>query len=760
MSVTFESPTHHINDNISLYSASDNESTNNNTTPFHMATNTSIHQDFLNVIQARQQTFQLQSPSSTGWSNKTLPAMYRQPIEDLAPIDSKLLNQLMTNQTESLLIIDLRSFNYFALGRIKSAINVSIPSILLKRASYSIEKVCELINYDDKAADHLKHWSSATHIIFYDHSSFSPTDSGNSATAILLGSKLRAAGYKHQLSYLQGGIKRFSELHPEQCAGPLEEPKDKTKARIKRPNSIQLPLPTSTNLNRSSASVNPFFSNIRQNLELSHGPLKERFSVRLPWGLQNEQGTISSSLSPALSSSVSNNAHHPRFGLAGSSVDKHGNFVLPAWVRDIMDTENGPKKLAEMYEQLERVEQERLYTVMKYHSQQDQPTDKFPFSITASMEKGVLNRYDNIWPFAYSRVKLTDKSDDYINANYIQYANIKKDITLSPIHQSEQELKLQKQGLLSQESLRTMNKCNVELDCNRQYISTQGPLPTTFDDFWNLIWYENSFVIVMLTQEMEMNKIKCHRYWPSTVQVPQTYGKMTVTLLSETKHSVLNMNDKRERDDPGDEHIIIRKFKLQQSQTKEERTITHLQYTGWTDFGVPDQPIGILQLIHHADEADRYHQLRNEHVGPMTVHCSAGCGRSGTFCVIDTIIQRLWHEKDVYTSTTTDKIQQTVSRFREQRMSLVQTHRQFVFCYEAVLWWLLGYGYLPAAISSTSSMATLVNSNFYATSSNSSNTTVQSLDFESKKPVEDDGQSCSIGSMGSIGSIVDHFKDL
>lgn len=205
------------------------------------------------------------------------------------------------------------------------------------------------------------------------------------------------------------------------------------------------------------------------------------------------------------------------------------------------------------------------------------------------------------------------------------------------------------------------------------------------------------------------------------------------------------MNDKRERDDPGDEHIIIRKFKLQRQN--EERTITHLQYTGWTDFGVPDQPTGILQLIHHADEASRYHQLRNQHVGPMTVHCSAGCGRSGTFCVIDTIIQRLWHEQDVYTSTTIDKIQQTVSRFREQRMSMVQTHRQFVFCYEAVLWWLLGYGYLPAT--------TLVNNNFYA-SSNASNS-VQPLDFVSKKPVDDDGQSSSIS---SIGSIVDHFKDL
>lgn len=109
---------------------------------------------------------------------------------------------------------------------------------------------------------------------------------------------------------------------------------------------------------------------------------------------------------------------------------------------------------------------------------------------------------------AYSRVKLNNKNDDYINANYIQYASIKKDITLSPISQSEEEIKLQEEGLLSQASLRTMNRVNVDLDCNRQYISTQGPLPTTFNDFWKLIWDERSFVIVMLTQEVEMNKVK------------------------------------------------------------------------------------------------------------------------------------------------------------------------------------------------------------------------------------------------------------
>jgi protein tyrosine phosphatase len=173
---------------------------------------------------------------------------------------------------------------------------------------------------------------------------------------------------------------------------------------------------------------------------------------------------------------------------------------------------------------------------MKYHSQwlasgtKTQLNQDFPFSITSSMEKGTLNRYDNIWPYGknknqsiydyafqwtyscfvidYSRVRLNENDDDYINANYVQFANIKKNITASkPITPSEQEKKLEKKGLLSEASLRTMNQSNVDLISNRRYISTQGPLPTTTNDFWQMIWAENTHVIVMLTKEMEMNKV-------------------------------------------------------------------------------------------------------------------------------------------------------------------------------------------------------------------------------------------------------------
>lgn len=243
MSVRFESPTRYMSDSNSLYSGSDNESraSSTNTTPLKTATtpsslttaatniqgsfNHSNHQEFLNVIQARQL-----ANSSTGWIIAPPPSLstqqqqqhefshhhhprhhhHNQHIEDLTPIKGEILSELMiksnSNQSTHLIIIDVRSFNYFLKNRIKSAISVSIPSILLKRPTYTMEKVYESITYDDGAAvDRFKKWSSATNIVFYDHSSYKPSDSGNSATAVLLGSKLRNLGYKGQLNYLQGG---------------------------------------------------------------------------------------------------------------------------------------------------------------------------------------------------------------------------------------------------------------------------------------------------------------------------------------------------------------------------------------------------------------------------------------------------------------------------------------------------------------------------------------------------------------------------
>ena len=52
------------------------------------------------------------------------------------------------------------------------------------------------------------------------------------------------------------------------------------------------------------------------------------------------------------------------------------------------------------------------------------------------------------------------------------------------------------------------------------YIATQGPLPTTTNDFWQMVWENNSNVIAMITKEKEGGVTKCHHYWPISMKKP------------------------------------------------------------------------------------------------------------------------------------------------------------------------------------------------------------------------------------------------
>ena len=124
---------------------------------------------------------------------------------------------------------------------------------------------------------------------------------------------------------------------------------------------------------------NPFFSNIRQNMELSHGSIKERFPIRLP---------SSSSCQVDMAT-----------GRVTKRQLRQGLSVVPAWLRGMFNSNEGPRKLAELYEVIERTEQRRLQSVMAHHSKVTTNLEEHPFSIVAGIEMGALNRYTNIWPF-------------------------------------------------------------------------------------------------------------------------------------------------------------------------------------------------------------------------------------------------------------------------------------------------------------------------------------------------------------------------
>jgi protein tyrosine phosphatase len=138
----------------------------------------------------------------------------------------------------------------------------------------------------------------------------------------------------------------------------------------------------------------------------------------------------------------------------------------------------------------------------------------------------------------------------------------------------------------------------------------------------------------------------------------------------------------------GNQTVVMRTFMLRNRAEPftSMREIVMIHYEGWPDFGTPAQPATILDLVRLLDEVVA--QPGRKTTAPVLMHCSAGCGRTGAFCTIDSVVNQFETAHDGI-SDDDDIIYQRVLRFREQRMSMVQTLRQYVLCYECVLHYLL-----------------------------------------------------------------------
>ncbi|XP_036605670.1 receptor-type tyrosine-protein phosphatase T [Trichosurus vulpecula] len=226
------------------------------------------------------------------------------------------------------------------------------------------------------------------------------------------------------------------------------------------------------------------------------------------------------------------------------------------------------------------------------------------------------NRYGNIISYDHSRVRLLmldgDPHSDYINANYID-----------GYHRP------------------------------RHYIATQGPMQETVKDFWRMIWQENSASVVMVTNLVEVGRVKCVRYWPDDTEV---YGDIKVTLI-ETEPLA---------------EYVIRTFTVQKKGYHEIREIRLFHFTSWPDHGVPCYATGLLGFVRQVKF------LNPPEAGPIVVHCSAGAGRTGCFIAIDIMLDMAENEGVV-------DIFNCVRELRSQRVNLVQTEEQYVFVHDAIL---------------------------------------------------------------------------
>ncbi|XP_044163802.1 receptor-type tyrosine-protein phosphatase delta-like isoform X2 [Acropora millepora] len=245
------------------------------------------------------------------------------------------------------------------------------------------------------------------------------------------------------------------------------------------------------------------------------------------------------------------------------------------------------------------------------------PTSNYTWNATLAQENRFKNRYNNIVAYDHSRVKLNPINNapgsDYINANYLDgYAR------------------------------------------KRAYIATQGPLPETTDDFWRMVWEQNTKTIVMVTNLEEKGRVKCFQYWPS--EGGETHGDIQVQ-LTET----VELSD-----------FTIRKFCLKKSNSRAERMVSQYHYTIWPDHGVPSCATSVLTFVRKASGSNP------PDAGPMVVHCSAGVGRTGTFIVVDAMLQRIAAEKTV-------DVFGYVMSLRCDRNIMVQVEEQYVFIHEVLL---------------------------------------------------------------------------
>jgi len=190
---------------------------------------------------------------------------------------------------------------------------------------------------------------------------------------------------------------------------------------------------------------------------------------------------------------------------------------------------------------------------------------------------------------------------------------------------------------------------------NPSFIVTQGPLGQNVADFWQMVWEQGCVVIVMLTRLQDNGYQLCTRYWPE--EGSEQYHIFEVHLVSEHVWC---------------EDYLVRSVYLKNTRTGETRTVTQFHFRSWPAHGVPSSTKALLEFRRKVNKSYRGRSC------PIVVHCSDGVGRSGTYVLIDMVLNRLSKGcKEI-------DIAATLEHIRDQRGGMVQNRQQFEFCLMAV----------------------------------------------------------------------------
>uniref|UniRef100_A0A1I8NLY3 protein-tyrosine-phosphatase n=1 Tax=Stomoxys calcitrans TaxID=35570 RepID=A0A1I8NLY3_STOCA len=266
---------------------------------------------------------------------------------------------------------------------------------------------------------------------------------------------------------------------------------------------------------------------------------------------------------------------------------------------------------------------QHVYQEIREKCEREANEKHFCTSESEKAQNRCLNRYRDVNPYDHSRIVLHRGSVDYINANLVKMGR-----------------------------------------AERKYILTQGPLVDTIGHFWLMVWEQKTRAILMLNKLMEKKQPKCHLYWP------ERKGPENALKLNEVKLTVEFLHWTEYK------NFCVRWFKLTDLQSNQNRNIIQFHYTTWPDFGVPSSPVAFLYFLKEV----RSSGALDPNEGPAVVHCSAGIGRSGTFCLVDCCLVLVDKE-----GVNNVSVQEVLYELRRYRMGLIQTADQLYFSYQAII---------------------------------------------------------------------------
>lgn len=621
---------------------------------------------FVETIKAEQSKRTLYQPIQQNMSESIValsPKMTYQPMADIARRITRP-PPLAHTTLPGVLVVDIRPFTDYARGHVTGSLNVCLPLTLLKRTNFSLQKCVNslpsyeklvflnYLNYNDlnlsqnitfEGGDLGRH--GLPPIIVYDNSN-------SSSNIYHMCKKLNDFSCWEKSSappvyLMDSSFESFAKQYPHLISVGKEEPVDLSV------------LPVSTLPDISALSLP---GKLDSSQPTSISILTQERSKSIPQPTSLVTPNVSNFMLPTDLPDRKFNIRHneevfdcipEQRTLSVSSVPGNKRSLLPLWLMDVIS--NGDRIRSD-FNRLEKSERVRLNNVLTLQKTDTLRTPggtlEVSPEISCGLDYGHKNRYKDIFLYNHSRVYLRPADGsfpsqldcDYINASYLE--------PLSSISSYVAEGK---------------GFSELDLDSMR-FIATQGPLQDTIGDFWKCIVNQKCLLVVSLTSEIENGVHKCSSYW-----IPGVYfsgnDKMDVQILLQEISG----------------NIYIRTFEiLVNDRIKHKVMQVHLDK--WEDMSANVDVSDLLSIVFlkrfilsHSNVKAKYSTI---------AHCSAGCGRTGVYCAVDSLVSLL-EFNDNGCALPRDPVYDVVNNLRQQRILMVQTMRQYCLIYDALVQYVL-----------------------------------------------------------------------